>query len=455
MRSTPLRFADLAGRRVGVWGVGAEGSATLRKLDSLGIVPAAVVDDSASRPGVLKSAGGGLEALAACEVVVKSPGISRYSEEVRDLEAAGVAVVGGLGLWLEDVGSERVIGVTGTKGKSTTVSVAGHLARGLGMSCFIGGNLGQVPWDPAPEAATYGGSFDLWVIEVSSYQATDLWSSPAVAAVTSLHPDHLDWHRSVDNYYRDKLSLCGRPGARLTVANGTDARLRQMADLLEPGPRWVQPETHDAESTETGPGWTASLGLRGSHNVSNALIAAACLEEMGVAGASDPERLSAAAKGFRPLPHRLETVAVLGGVEYVDDSLSTNVLPTIAAVEVFAGRPLALLAGGYDRGIDYRPLGKHLAGRSAPTLVLTLPQDGERVRQAVIDAGCEAVACNGIDQAVQKAARWAPAGGVVLLSPAAASYGLYANYKERGDAFKEAVEALRKGPAQTMTPPPT
>ncbi|MHB1498412.1 MAG: UDP-N-acetylmuramoyl-L-alanine--D-glutamate ligase, partial [Acidimicrobiales bacterium] len=452
MRSTPLRFADLAGRRVGVWGVGTEGSATMRKLDSLGIAPAAVVDDSSPRPEVLKSATGGLEALAACEVVVKSPGISRYSDEVRDLEAAGVAVVGGLGLWLEEVGSERVVGVTGTKGKSTTVSVAGHLARRLGMRCFIGGNLGQVPWDPAPGAGTSsGGSFDLWVIEVSSYQATDLWSSPAVVAVTSLHPDHLDWHRSVENYYRDKLSLCGRPGARLTVANGADERLQQMSRLLRPGPRWVPPAidggtstvtstgtstvtstgTSTGTSTVTSPGansdWTAALGLRGAHNVSNALIAAACLEEMGVAGASDPKALGAAAQGFHPLPHRLETVALFRGVEYVDDSLSTNVLPTIAAVDVFAGRPLALLAGGYDRGIDYSPLGEHLARRAAPTLVLTLPQDGERVRQAVVEKGCEAIACAGIGEAVEKAAGWAPAGGVVLLSPAAASYGLYSN----------------------------
>lgn len=431
MRSSPLRFADLRTRRVGVWGVGAEGRATLKKLESLGAAPAAVVDDSPREPGVIATDAGGLEALASCEVVVKSPGISRYSDQVGKLEAAGTTVAGGLGLWLEEVGPERVIGVTGTKGKSTTVAVTGHLAKGLGLNCFVGGNLGRVPWGPTSE-----GPFDLWVIEVSSYQATDLWSSPAVAAVTSLHPDHLDWHRSVENYYRDKLSLCGRKGARVTVANGADERLRQMAGLLRPGPRWVQ------SGPVAGAGWTAELGLRGAHNVSNALIAAACLEEMGVAGAADPERLSAAAQGFQPLPHRLETVAVRGGVEYVDDSLSTNVLPSIAAVEVFAGRPLALLVGGYDRGIEYGPLGDHLARRGAPTLVLTLPQDGERVRRAVTEKGCEALACADIAEAVRKAAGWTPPGGVVLLSPAAASYGLYSNYKERGDAFREAVESL-------------
>jgi UDP-N-acetylmuramoylalanine--D-glutamate ligase len=391
--------------------------------------PAAVVDDAPHNSGVLATNAGGLEALATCDVVVKSPGISRYLVSVRELESAGVAVVGGIGLWLEEVGPERVIGVTGTKGKSTTTAIAGHLAAGLGQACFTGGNLGMVPWDP--QATPRGG---MWIIEISSYQATDVWSSPAVTAVTSLHPDHLNWHGSVDRYYRDKLSLCGRAGAVITIANGADDTLRQWAGSLAPGPRWVEP---GADS-----GWTAGLGLRGQHNVTNALIAAACLQEMGVVGAEDSARLANAAQGFTPLPHRLETIAERNGVEYVDDSLSTNVLPTIAAVQVFAGRPLVLIAGGFDRDIDYSPLADFVAGRDAPSLVLTLPQSGDRIRQAVIARGGDALGCASILEAVQAAAGWVPAGGVVLLSPAAASFGTFNNYEERAAAFHAAVESL-------------
>ncbi|MGH9224991.1 MAG: UDP-N-acetylmuramoyl-L-alanine--D-glutamate ligase [Acidimicrobiales bacterium] len=428
--SPPLRWPDLRGRRVGVWGVGVEGRATLARLASLGATPAAVVDDNPAVTGVLATAAGGLEALAACDVVVKSPGISRYSDEVVSLESGGVAVVGGLGLWLEEVGTERVIGVTGTKGKSTTTSIAGHLARGLGRSAFVGGNLGAVPWAlDAPAGA------DLFVVEVSSYQATDLWSSPAVMAVTSLHEDHLNWHGTVERYYRDKLGACGRPGAVVTVANGEDERLRVRAGQLQPGPRWV-----DAEHRDTT--WAKALGLRGRHNETNALLAAACLEEMGVEGATDPDRLAAAALGYEPLPHRLETVATVRGVEYVDDSLSTNVLPTIAAAEVFGDRPLALLVGGFDRDIDYRPLAELLARRTAPTWVFTLPQNGDRIRAAVEAAGGEAVPCRDLADAVERAAAVVPANGVVLLSPAAASYGLYPHYLARSAAFCEAVAAL-------------
>lgn len=428
--SSPLRWSDLAGAAVGVWGVGVEGRATLERLDDLGIVPRVIVDDVPMSDDVLATDAGGLEALTACDTVVKAPGISRYSEAAGALVSAGVDLVGGLGLWLEEVDPARVIGVTGTKGKSTTVAVTGHLARGLGVRCAVGGNLGIVPW--ARDAPT---GVDLWVIEVSSYQATDLWSSPAVAAVTSLHPDHLDWHGSVDAYVRDKLRLCGRPGARITVANGDDGWLRDRAELLRPGPRWVTADV-------AGAGWTAPLGLRGLHNVRNACIAAACLEEMSVAGADDPERLAEAATGYEPLPHRLETVDVVDGVEYVDDSLSTNVLPTIAAAEVFEGRPLALLVGGFDRDIDYTPLATFAAERRAPTVVLTLPQNGDRIRQAMESAGVTVDGCSGVEDAVQKASERIPTGGVVLLSPAAASYGIYRNHQQRAEVFRRAVAAL-------------
>ena len=138
--------------------------------------------------------------------------------------------MGGLGLWLAEADLRRVLCVTGTKGKSTTSSLTGHLLTGLGYRCMVGGNIGAVPYDPGN-----AGDFDFWVIEVSSYQATDLPCSPPVVAVTSLHPDHLDWHGGVEQYYRDKLSACSQPGAELTVANGDSALLRERAALLGPG----------------------------------------------------------------------------------------------------------------------------------------------------------------------------------------------------------------------------
>ena len=430
-----LSWPDLRGTRTGVWGLGVEGRASLRKLATLG-AEAVLVDDRPSGPGpdgqpVLATAEGGLEALAACEVVIKSPGISRYRPEVAELAARGIPVAGGLGLWLAGADRSRVACITGTKGKSSTTAIAGHLLRGWGYPCVVGGNIGQPPWDPS-----LGGGARYWVIETSSYQATDLAWSPVVVAVTSLHPDHLDWHGDVATYYADKLSACSQPGADLTVANGDSPELAARTALLGPRVEWVR------AGDDPGAGWMAPLGLLGAHGRRNALIARACLRALGVPEASDEAALARAAPGFVPLAHRLQVIGEVGGVTFVDDSLSTNVLPTLAALDAFPGRRVALIAGGHDRGIDYAPLGAGLAARDWPTLVLTIPDTGPRIQAAIEAAGpakVDVVACDGLDEAVQRGFGWARPDGVVLLSPAAPSFGAFRDYADRGDAFARAM----------------
>jgi UDP-N-acetylmuramoyl-L-alanine---L-glutamate ligase len=435
-----LSWSDLAGARAGVWGLGREGHANLRKLLTLGVEPV-LVDDHPQLPvdgrPVLTTSDDGLAALEGCDVVVKTPGLSRYRPEVARLSERGIPVVGGLGLWLAEADLRKVVCVTGTKGKSTTVSVIGHLLTGLGYRCLVGGNIGVSPYDPENE-----GDFDFWAIEVSSYQATDLPCSPPVVAVTSLHPDHLDWHGGVEQYYRDKLSVCSQPGAELTVANGDSDLLAARAALLGPRIEWVR-ETDDPAAD-----WMQELGLPGGHNRRNALIARRCLIALGVPGAGDDAALRAAAAGYRPLPSRLTTVATRNGVTFVDDSLSTNVLPTLAALDAFPGRRIALIVGGHDRGIDYAPLAAGVLARPAPTRVLTLPDSGPRIRAAIerasASAGVEPTVtdCPDLAAAVAAGFAWAQPDGVVLLSPAAPSFGLFRDYQDRSEAFARAVRAI-------------
>jgi len=439
MRMRPMIcWSDLNGVQAGIWGLGVEGHANLRKLATLGTEPV-LVDDHPPAEGpdgrpVLATGDGGLAALTACDVVIKTPGISRYRPEMAVLEAHGVPVVGGLGLWLAGADRDRVVCITGTKGKSSTTAVAGHLLTRLGYRCLVGGNIGRPPWDPE-----HGdGGYDYWVIETSSYQATDLPCSPPVVAVTSLHPDHLDWHGDVETYYRDKLSACSQPGADLTIANGDSEPLRERAGLLGPRAEWVR------AGDDPGATWMDPLGLLGTHNRRNALIARACLRALGVPQASDVTALADAAGGFVPLASRLEVIGEAGGVVFVDDSLSTNVLPTLAAMDAFPGRRVALIAGGHDRGIDYRPLAAGLAARDTPTLVLAVPDSGPRI-QAAIEAESpgkvEVAACGDLAQAVERGYRWALPDGVVLLSPAAPSFGRFRDYRDRGEAFARAMRA--------------
>ena len=440
-----LRSAYRDGARVGVWGLGQEGQATVRKLRTLGITPV-LVDDSPNDSGVLPTADGGLDALKQADVVIKTPGISPYGPAAAELRAAGVTLVGGLGLWANEADRSKVVYVTGTKGKSTTSSVIGHLLRGLGRKALVGGNFGAAPYDP--ERA---GDYDYWVIEVSSYTAADLAVTPPVTAVTSLHPDHLPWHGGVERYYTDKLSATSQPGADLTVANGDSELLRERAGLLGPRVEWVS-ETDDPGAT-----WMDPLHLPGRHNRRNALIARTTLRALAAAAGdgelsgqvADDERLAAAAAGFTPLPSRLTPVGTVGGVTFVDDSLSTNVLPTLAALDSFPGQRVALIVGGQDRGIDYTALAEGVTRRVEPTYVLTLPDSGRRITAAftaaaaTADPGFTGIAdCADLDEAVTRAFAWARPDGVVLLSPAAPSFGHFRDYRDRGDHFAAAMRAL-------------
>jgi UDP-N-acetylmuramoylalanine--D-glutamate ligase len=166
------------------------------------------------------------------------------------------------------------------------------------------------------------------------------------------------------------------------------------------------------------------------------------LEELGVAGAADVDRLTHAAQGFDGLPSRCRSLGTIDAIEFVDDGLSTNVLPAQAALRSYADRPVALLVGGHDRGVDYAPLAETIATRSWPTLVVTMPDNGPRIGQAVRAANLgrvQVIDADSLEGAVDAAVGWAEAGGVVLLSPAAPSFGRFADYRERSAAFARAA----------------
>ncbi len=440
----PLGWKDLVGARVGIYGAGVEGTANFLKCGHLGISPVVVDDrplpDFEKRYGVevLKTDSGGLDALRGCDVVVKAPGISLYAPAIVALDEAGVRVLGGLALWFHEAPAERVLCVTGTKGKSTTTNLAGHLLRAAGFKTFVGGNLGVLPYDPS-----VGADFDYWAVEVASFQTPHFEIAPPVVAVTSLGEDHLPWHQGdPELYYRNKLSICRRPGACVTVANGDSTVLREHRGLLGPDVDWVT--TGDFEP------WLDQLSVPGRHNKRNALIAATALRHMGIDAASDSEFLREAATTYVGLESRLCVVDTFDGVTFVDDSLATNTVATLAAVESFPGRRIALLVGGQSRGIDYSPLAAGLRTRDdGELLIVTMPDNGAEIADAIakLDAGSpvRVEAAEDLHHAVSIGFSWARPDGVVLLSPAAASFGHFANYRERSAAFRAAVSMCRTG----------
>ena len=315
-----------------------------------------VVDDQsglvAAGREVVATGAGGLEQLERCDVVIKSPGISRYREDVVGLENADVAVVGGVGLSIHELDRSKVVCVTGTKGKSTTASVLGHLLEGLGVRSEVTGNIGRPPF-----AAGLTDELDVLVIETSSFQALDVADAPGLVAVTSLAVDHVDWHGSAERYWEDKLSLTSLPGAGTTVAQA-----RSRCSRACRAPRWrggLGRRAGRGLGRAPGPGGRAQPGQR-------------------LGGPLDPRRprrgggrrRRGPAPGGRRL-RRAARAAQPGGHQgsdafFIDDSLATNVLPTLAALASFPDEPLAILLGGYDRGVDYDELIGALADRAAP-----------------------------------------------------------------------------------------
>jgi len=426
-------WADLAGLRIGILGAGVEGRHAHQRLTGLA-ASMVVVDDNpdATMEGtsVLTTSSEGLEALEACDLIIKSPGFSRYRPDVEALAKRGIPILGSLGLSLSEVDPRRVIAVTGTKGKSTTASLIAHLAEALGQRTVLFGNIGTT----APEGDELR-SMDLVIVEVSSFQALDLEESPGVVVVTSLGVDHLDWHGSVEQYQSDKLHLTRLPGEHVSVVQGRDLVLRSQHSQIGGTLLW---------SDGLAQGWADALGLLGDHNRANGELARIALIEAGVVDAHDESLLAQAAQGFTPLHGRLSLVATHRGVSFIDDSLATNVTPTMAALDAFEGRRLALLLGGYDRGISYHDLLDRLATRATETMVIGLPDSGAAlIEQLRARSGTTALAlAENVADGVALGYDFASGDGIVLLSPAAPSFSQFQNWEERSGAFRQAVAAL-------------
>jgi UDP-N-acetylmuramoylalanine--D-glutamate ligase len=456
-----VRFSELDGAAVGVWGAGREvasfASQLKRRLPAARIVVAAFdgapPEDVAERlctPDVRTvSADGAAEALAACDVVVRSPGVSIHRPELERIRASGTPVTTATALWLAERGGERVLGVTGTKGKSTTAALACYLARAGGTRARLAGNIGV----PALDLLD-GERGELDVVELSSYHTADLEVGPEVALVTNVYREHLDWHGSEEAYRAEKLRVLTLPGVHRCVLNARDPSLASLVPSVEVR-RFGAPEGWDVrEGTVTHAGRvvvdTGELPLPGEHNALNLCAALTGLEACGVL-APAPDALSASLADFAPLPHRLQPVADAAGVRWVDDSISTTPESAIAALASFPGRKLVLIGGGQDRGQDYGALAATLADRRAA--VVGVPSTGERLVAAARAAGVErALLADDLEQAVALARKLlsgsgsgSSSGGVVLLSPAAPSYDSYRNFEQRGELFA-ALAQKHKGP---------
>jgi UDP-N-acetylmuramoylalanine--D-glutamate ligase len=432
-----MRIADLADRRVAIWGFGREGHAVVRALrqrlptQSLTLFcSAAEVDAARAFDAALDIVNGEPDAaaLGQFDLVVKSPGISAYKPALLAAQAQGTQFTSGTALWFGENPEARVIAVTGTKGKSTTSALIAHLARALGVRTALAGNIGLPLLELLDQRA------ELWVIELSSFQTGE--AGPVeLGVVTSLYEEHLDWHGSRERYVADKLKLAD--AARTLLVNGLQANLLQHTAahphrlLFGQAEGWhVAGDVICRGTQRVFP--VAQLAAPGLHNALNASAALAALEAIGLDALAAAPSLAS----FRPLPHRLQPLGEHDGRHWVNDSISTTPLATLAALESLHGRTVTVLVGGHDRGLDWTPFVE--AMRTAPAhAIVCMGSNGARIAEALRAAGvaCPLTLVDNLAAAVAQARACTPAAGVILLSPGAPSFDQFKDYAERGRRF--------------------
>jgi UDP-N-acetylmuramoylalanine--D-glutamate ligase len=391
----------------------------------------------------------GTELLAASQpprTLVKSPGVPSSAPVVARARKEGVEVLGELEIGWRLLPNE-FCAVTGTNGKTTTAELIGAAYRQAGLPVAVAGNVGTAVSAQAgvlePDATV--------VCEASSFQLEDTTCfAPEVAVFLNFSPDHLDRHAGLEDYLGAKLKIFERQSeGDVAVLNASEPVLSERTLGGRARRVWFGEAPHCELRHEHGrllwqerPLMDASqIGLRGPHNLENAMAAAAA----ALAREVDAGAVRAALAGFAGVPHRLEEVASVGGVVYVNDSKATNISAAGAALRVFDGGVHAIL-GGSLKGGGFERLAPTVSERCAACYLIGEAVD--RLSEDLASSGVELVRCGDLERAVSEASRRARSGEVVLLAPACASFDQYRDFEERGEHFRSLVHALQRAKAK-------
>ena len=435
----PMRIAELADKRVAIWGFGREGRAIIgvlrARLPALRLslfcteaeVAAAQAFDAQL---VVHGDEPDAQALRAFDVLVKSPGISAYKPALAEAKAAGLHVTSGTALWFAEQPDAHVIAVTGTKGKSTTTALIAHLARALRIRTALAGNIGMQMLELLDSQA------ELWAVELSSFQTGE--AGPVqLGVITSLYEEHLDWHGSRERYVADKLKLAD--ASRYLLVNALQPALLELTAshphrLLFGHPEGWHVRDGFIHRGDTPVFAVADLPVPGEHNALNACAALTAIEVSG----ADALAAAPALAHFHPLPHRLQPLGEHDGWYWINDSISTTPQATLAALDSLHGRTVSVIVGGHDRGLDWSDFVATMPQR-APHAIVTQGMNGPRIAKALRDASFAGrlVEVADVEAAVAMARVLTPAGGTILLSPGAPSFDQFHDYAERGRRFAE------------------
>ncbi len=363
------------------------------------------------------------ERLTDYDIIIKSSGAFFSPAERQRTSKAGTRIVSALQLFLDICPSKNIIGVTGTKGKGTTSSLIAAILKKAGRRVFLGGNIGIAVFDFLARVR----KSDWIVLELSSFQLEDMQPNPRIAVFTNLSPEHLapadasnpNYHVSYKAYWGAKFNLARYQSAQGIIIADSSLAVRLHKEKL--AGRLILSEASALKSR-----------LPGEHNQRNIALAAAAARYAGIKEAM----IAKAVASFKGLPYRLEKIASRNGIDYYNDSFSTTPASTITALKAF-DRPIILIAGGADKGSDFSTLARAIKAHSK-SVILFKGAALEKLKTALARINYPRTAikiAGSMKEAITQARHETKAGDIILLSPACASFGIFKNYKDRGEQF--------------------
>jgi UDP-N-acetylmuramoylalanine--D-glutamate ligase len=380
--------------------------------------------------------------------VMKSPGIPEKSEIVKKIRATGIDIISEVELAYRFKGNSKIVAITGSNGKTTTTALVYHICKTAGLDCALVGNIGdsfarQVAEDPKP----------LYVAEISSFQLDDIKTfRPDIAILTNITEDHLDrYEYHFENYIRSKFRItmnqqkndhfiyCYDDEVTMKYLNQFNIQSNQLPISMKrdlPNGAFIK----DGDMyVRTGQDFTTmsvfDFALKGKHNQYNTMAACVAATLLDIR----KEKIRDAVQNFQSLEHRMEHVATIRGVEFINDSKATNVNSTWYALESMT-KPVVLILGGVDKGNDYSLIMDLV--KEKVKAIICLGTDNRKIHEAFAKDINPVVNTGSALEAVHAAFHFAAKGDVVLLSPACASFDLFMNYEDRGNQFKHAVKEL-------------
>ena len=440
-----MRFSDLETLHVAILGTGREGQAVWRQIRRrFPAKPLSLFAESDIDVGFLQQLDPAIDEchtgqldvdhLKKFDVLVRSAGISPYRQELKTLRAAGKKFTTASNLWFAENPDAKTICISGTMGKSTTAALTAHLLERAGIKTCLAGNIGRPMLDYENTEA------DWWVIELSSYQISDLEANPDIVLLLNLSEEHVDWHGGAERYATDKLKLAELAVHGRIIANFSNTLLARKLEKF-PGVIWFN---HDEKWQACGDSVSGSnerqvfapASLPGEHNMQNLAAALTVLDELGL----EIENINEALSTFTGLPHRLQLIGDNSGIRYVDDSISTTPVSVAAALETMGYKDVVLLLGGMDRGLDWSDFATDISDRT-PYAIITLPDNGPRILDYLKKAGVKPEgglhALARLSDAVALAQKLVPEQGCILLSPGAPSFPHFRDFEERGKQFQK------------------